>query len=95
MWTKQRIMEVYVNIIELGDGIYGIEAASQHYFHTSAKKLNTYQSALLAALLPNPRYYGEHINSYIVQRRKNAILYGISRMKNDRKTRNFVKSLKE
>lgn len=53
-WSKERIMEVYLNIIELGDGIYGVEAASQHYFHKPAKKLNINESAMLAAILPLP-----------------------------------------
>lgn len=51
---KKRILELYLNIAEWGDGIYGIEAASQHYFGTSAKYLSAYQATLLAAALPNP-----------------------------------------
>ena len=54
VWSKRRTMEVYLNIAEWGDGIYGIEAASQHHFKRSAKKLNRTQSALLAVSLPNP-----------------------------------------
>jgi len=54
IWSKRRTMEVYLNIAEWGDGIYGIEAASQHYFKRPAKKLNRTQSALLAVSLPNP-----------------------------------------
>src|SRR3990172_3885161 len=48
-WSKERIMQVYLNVIEFGDGIYGAEAASQQFFHTSAKKLSRQQAALLAA----------------------------------------------
>ncbi len=55
MWPKQRILEIYLNIAELGPGIYGVEAASQHFFGISAQKLNRSQAALLAAVLPNPR----------------------------------------
>ena len=54
VWSKRRTMEVYLNIAEWGDGIYGIEAASQHHFKRAAKKLNRTQSALLAVSLPNP-----------------------------------------
>ena len=54
IWGKQRILEVYLNVIEWGDGIYGIEAAARHYFGTSAASLDVEQSALLAASLPNP-----------------------------------------
>jgi monofunctional glycosyltransferase len=55
LWPKERIMEVYLNIIEMGDGIYGIEAASQIYFKKSAAKLSRQEAALIAAVLPNPR----------------------------------------
>ncbi len=55
IWSKSRMMEVYLSIAEWGDGIYGIEAAAQTYFHKPAKQLNSYESALLAAMLPNPR----------------------------------------
>ena len=54
VWGKRRIMEVYLNIIEFGDGIYGAEAASQHYFGHSAKKLTRAEAAQLAATLPAP-----------------------------------------
>ncbi len=54
IWGKQRIMEVYLNVIEFGDGIYGIEAASQHYYNKSAKRLTKYEASMLAAVLPNP-----------------------------------------
>lgn len=53
-WSKRRIMEVYLNIIEFGDGIYGAEAASQHYFGHSAKTLSRHEAAQLAATLPSP-----------------------------------------
>ena len=53
-WSKERIMEVYLNVIEMGKGIYGAEAAAQHYFNTSAKKLSLHQSALITAAYPNP-----------------------------------------
>jgi monofunctional biosynthetic peptidoglycan transglycosylase len=55
LWSKKRILEVYLNIIETGEGMYGVEAASQHYFKKSAAKLNRQEAALLAACLPNPR----------------------------------------
>ncbi len=54
MWGKPRIMEVYLNVIEMGPGIYGVEAAAQHYFKTSAAKLSPAQAARLAAILPQP-----------------------------------------
>jgi monofunctional biosynthetic peptidoglycan transglycosylase len=54
-WSKKRIMEVYLNIVELGDGIYGIEAASLKYYHKPALKLTRNESAMMAAALPSPR----------------------------------------
>ena len=56
-WSKERIMEVYLNVIEMGDGIYGAEAASQAYFNKSALKLNKRQAASLAVILPSPLSY--------------------------------------
>jgi len=54
LWSKRRMMEIYLNVAEWGPGIYGIEAASQHYFKTSAARLSTSQASLLAVALPNP-----------------------------------------
>lgn len=54
IWGKPRIMEVYLNIAEMGPGIYGVEAAAQHYFHKSAAKLTTAEAARIAAILPQP-----------------------------------------
>ena len=56
-WSKKRIMEVYLNVIEMGDGIYGAEAASKTYFKKSAKNLTKEQAATIASILPNPRRY--------------------------------------
>jgi len=55
LWPKKRILEIYLNIAEFGDHLYGIEAASQHYFRVAAKQLSPEQAALLAATLPNPK----------------------------------------
>jgi monofunctional biosynthetic peptidoglycan transglycosylase len=53
-WSKKRIMEVYLNVIEMGDGIYGVEAASQAYFHKSASDLTNQQAAAIAVIFPSP-----------------------------------------
>jgi monofunctional biosynthetic peptidoglycan transglycosylase len=53
-WSKKRIMEVYLNVIEMGDGIYGVEAASQAYFHKSASELTNQQAAAIAVIFPSP-----------------------------------------
>jgi monofunctional biosynthetic peptidoglycan transglycosylase len=55
LWPKQRILEVYLNVVELGDGVFGAEAAARHYFGRSAARLDAHESALLAAMLPSPR----------------------------------------
>ncbi len=70
LWSKERIMEMYLNVVEFGDGIYGAEAAAKHYFKKSAAKLTREEAAILAALLPNPRSYGKHINGKYIQGRK-------------------------
>jgi monofunctional biosynthetic peptidoglycan transglycosylase len=57
LWSKERIMEVYLNVIEMGDGVYGAQAAAQYYFHKDAARLNRYESASIAAILPNPRHW--------------------------------------
>ncbi|WP_249220296.1 monofunctional biosynthetic peptidoglycan transglycosylase [Leclercia sp. UBA5958] len=54
VWSKKRILTVYLNIAEFGEGVFGVEAASQHYFHKPASKLSPAEAALLAAVLPNP-----------------------------------------
>lgn len=60
VWGKRRILEVYMNVIEWGNGIYGAEAAARRYFKTSAANLGPSQAALLAAMIPDPRYYETH-----------------------------------
>lgn len=70
IWTKERIMEVYLNIIETGDGVYGVEAASKLFFDKSAAKLTKGQAALIAASLPNPRKYDiGNPSSYMLKRK--------------------------
>ncbi len=73
-WSKQRIMEVYLNSIEMGDGIYGAQAVAKLHFGTDAKKLTRQQCALIAASLPNPiKYNSAHPSPYLYKRQK-AIL---------------------
>jgi monofunctional biosynthetic peptidoglycan transglycosylase len=73
-WSKERIMEVYLNVIEMGNGIYGIEAASQHYFHKSAKKISNQQAALIVASLPSPLKRNPAKPSNYLNNRASAIL---------------------
>ncbi|MEO6454856.1 MAG: monofunctional biosynthetic peptidoglycan transglycosylase [Ginsengibacter sp.] len=57
LWSKKRILEVYLNVAEMGEGVFGAEAAAQKYFHKPAKNLSRIQSAMIAACLPNPKGY--------------------------------------
>jgi monofunctional biosynthetic peptidoglycan transglycosylase len=63
LWEKERILEVYLNVIEWGNGVFGAEAAAQHYYQKSAGRLSSRQAARLAAMVPNPRYYDRHPKS--------------------------------
>jgi len=68
-WPKRRILEVYLNIAEFGHGIYGAAAASEQFFHTAPERLDARQSALLAAVLPNPaRLHVEKPSAYVLRR---------------------------
>jgi monofunctional biosynthetic peptidoglycan transglycosylase len=68
-WPKRRVLEVYANIAELGNGIYGVEAAAQVFFHEPASRLDRHQAALLAAVLPDPRdWHADRPSAYIQQR---------------------------
>ncbi len=60
LWTKERILEVYLNVIEWGNGVFGAEAAARHYFGIGAGALSAAQAAQLAAMVPSPRYYDRH-----------------------------------
>jgi monofunctional biosynthetic peptidoglycan transglycosylase len=68
-WSKHRILEVYLNVIEWGNGIYGVEAAARRYYKTSAANLSRDQAARMAAMVPNPRWYENHRSSRAYQRR--------------------------
>jgi monofunctional biosynthetic peptidoglycan transglycosylase len=72
--TKERILELYVNVIELGDGIYGIEEAAEHYYHLPAKELSRSQCAMLAAMLPFPRGWDPHNPSPRLRARYNIVV---------------------
>lgn len=74
LWSKERILEVYLNSIEMGKGIYGAEAASKIWFGKSAARLTSYEAAAIAAILPNPRVYRANPPSNYIQQRKNWIV---------------------
>lgn len=75
-WSKERIMEVYLNSIEMGAGIYGVEAASQHYFGCTAKELSKPRAALIALCLPSPlKRDPAHPSSYMRRRQRTIMRY--------------------
>ncbi|MCE1180780.1 MAG: monofunctional biosynthetic peptidoglycan transglycosylase [Rhodocyclales bacterium] len=74
LWSKQRIFEVYLNVIEWGNGIFGAEAAARHYYGISAAQLGPEQAARLAGMVPNPRYYDRNRNAPGLGRKTGIIL---------------------
>lgn len=74
IWSKERIMEVYLNSIEMGKGVYGVEAASQYWFKKSASRLSRQEAAAIAAILPNPQKYRANPASSYIQSRKDWIV---------------------
>ena len=94
-WTKERILEVYLNVIEFGDWIYGVEQAAQYYFDTSAVKLTQSQASFLVSIMPNPRYYQLHQRSYQINSRKAVISRSISSIKRYKNIKTFVESIWE
>lgn len=73
-WSKERILEVYLNVIETGDGIYGAEAAAQYYFNKPVSKLNTNEAAAIAAILPLPLKWSASKPSPAVKKKKEWII---------------------
>ena len=74
MMSKRRILEIYLNVIEWGNGVFGAEAAARHYYKTSAASLSAEQAARRASMGPNPRYYDSHRNARGLERKTGIIL---------------------
>lgn len=83
MWPKERIIEVYLNSVEMGDGIYGIYAAADVYWHCDAEDLTRMQCATIAAILPNPLEYSAVKPGTYVQRRANKIYQSMKFLENN------------
>lgn len=73
-WSKERILEVYLNVVEFGNGVYGIESASWHYFGKTAKSLNREESALLVAMLTRPKYYEKNLDNAHLRKKQQIIV---------------------
>ncbi|RZK80718.1 MAG: monofunctional biosynthetic peptidoglycan transglycosylase [Pedobacter sp.] len=80
LWSKERILEVYLNVIEMGDGVYGAEAAAQEYFGKSCKKLTRSQAALIAACFPNPRRWTPRKPTSYIKHRQYLIMRNMRRL---------------
>ena len=78
LWSKERILEVYLNSIEMGNGVYGAEAASNYWFHKKAKNLSRFEAASIAAILPNPREFKANPRTNYVEKRKTWIINQMS-----------------
>ena len=74
LWSKQRTLEIYLNVIEWGNGVFGAEAAARHYYGVSASRLSAEQAARLAGMIPSPRYYDRNRNSAYLSTRSSLIL---------------------
>jgi monofunctional biosynthetic peptidoglycan transglycosylase len=83
IWGKRRILEVYLNTIEMGKGIYGIEAASQEYFHKPAKNLTREEAAMIIACLPNPKKFTVQPESHFVSWKTQWILHQMHNIEDD------------
>lgn len=80
LWSKKRIMEVYLNEIEMGDGIYGVEAASQTYFHKPASQLTRHQAAAIASIFPSPLKWSATNPSNYLRHRQYLIMKNMRRL---------------
>jgi len=80
LWSKERILEVYLNVIEMGDGIYGAEAASQKYYGHSCRKMSRSEAALLAACFPNPLRWNPNKATRYIKHRQYLIMRNMRRL---------------
>ena len=78
LWSKRRIFEIYLNVIEWGNGVFGAEAAARHYYNVSAAQLGPEQAARLAGMVPNPRYYDRNRGAPGLGRKTGIILSRMS-----------------
>ena len=91
-WGKRRIMEVYLNVIEMGPGIFGIEAASKAYFNKHARDLSPTEAAMIIACLPNPKKYTVRPESRMVQFRTSHILGQMGNLEGDDDVEDVVRT---
>ena len=90
IWGKKRILDVYLNVIEMGKGIYGIEAASQSFFAKTALKLSRKEASLIAACLPNPKRYSVKSPTAFISGRSTWIMLQMKNLESDPDIQNFI-----
>ena len=91
-WGKKRILEIYLNIAEMGRGIFGIEAASSFYFHKKAKNLTKEEASLIIACLPHPKKYSKLLAYPFMIKRRQQIITQIEQIKNNPRVQEFIKN---
>ncbi len=94
IWGKKRILETYLNVAEMGKGIFGIEAAAKHYFKKHAKDLTKSEAAWIAAILPNPVLFSVEKPSPLIVKRHNWILNQMSHLDDDPETMKLINDVK-
>ena len=93
LWSKERIMAVYLNVIEMGDGIFGIEAAANEYFNKPAKNLTKQEAAMIAACLPNPKRFKVKPASSYVSYRSGVIVQQMNNLQTDPDIQSIIGTL--
>lgn len=94
IWGKKRILETYLNVAEMGKGIFGIESAAKHYFKKHAKDLTKSEAAWIAAILPNPVLFSVEKPSPLIVKRHNWILSQMSHLDDDPETMKLINDIK-
>ena len=90
IWSKKRILEVYLNVIEMGRGIYGIEAASRSYFNKPAATLTRMEAAMIASCLPNPKNYTVKPLSNYVAARRQWVMRQMNNLEDDKELQEII-----
>jgi len=83
VWGKKRILEMYLNVVEMGEGVFGIEMAAQKFFNKRAKNLSRQEAALIAACLPNPKYFKAKKPSGYISGRSRTIMQQMNNLQTD------------
>jgi monofunctional biosynthetic peptidoglycan transglycosylase len=91
IWGKKRILEMYLNVAEMGNGIFGIEAAAQHYFHKTASALTASEAAWIACILPSPRTYSVHAPTHKLEKKHHRVQQYMKSLNHDELIQSLIK----